>query len=101
MAQHVTETDVRHMAAYVRIALSDDELVQMTADLNAIIESLKPICEYDLEGVEPTFHPFGGGANVVRQDAVRPGLTQAEAISNASSTSEGAFRVPAILADGV
>ena len=32
----------------------------MTGYLNTVIESLKPITEYDLEGVAPTFHPIAG-----------------------------------------
>ncbi len=43
----------------------------MTADLNAIIDSLAPITEYDLDGVEPTFHPIGALSNVMRDDEVR------------------------------
>ena len=39
MAQHVTESDVRGIAEYARIGLSDDEVAQMTVDLNNIIES--------------------------------------------------------------
>ena len=59
MTQHVTEHDVRDIAEYTRIGLTDEEVSQMTVDLNAIIDSLAPITEYDLEGVEPTFHPIG------------------------------------------
>ena len=47
MAQHVTERDVRTIAEYTRIHLEDDEVAQMTTDLNDIIDSLKPITEYD------------------------------------------------------
>ena len=56
MTQHLTEKDVRSIAEYARIGLTDEEVSSMTVDLNSIIESLKPITEYDLEGVEPTFH---------------------------------------------
>ena len=52
MTQHLTERDVRSIAEYARIGLDADEVVQMTVDLNAIIDSLKPITEYDLDGVE-------------------------------------------------
>ena len=52
----------------------------MTVDLNSIIESLKPITEYDLEGVEPTFHPIGSLSNVMREDVEVAGFTQEEAL---------------------
>ena len=59
MTQHLSEADVRGIAEYTRIGLDAEEVVAMTADLNAIIDSLAPITEFDLDGVEPTFHPIG------------------------------------------
>lgn len=58
MTQHLTEKDVRGIATYARIGLTDEEVTAMTEDLNNIIESLKPITEYDLEGVEPRSIPL-------------------------------------------
>lgn len=100
MTQHVTEKDVRDIATYCRIGLSDDELPQMTEDLNNIIESLKPITEYDLEGVEPTFHPIGSLSNVMREDEERPGFTHEQAMENAPKTQDGYFLIPSILGGG-
>ena len=48
MTQQLTERDVRDIATYARIGLTDEELAQMTVDLNSIIETLKPITEFDL-----------------------------------------------------
>jgi aspartyl-tRNA(Asn)/glutamyl-tRNA(Gln) amidotransferase subunit C len=100
MTQYVTEKDVRDIAEYARIGLADDELPQMTEDLNNIIESLKPITEYDLEGVEPTFHPIGSLSNVMREDVEKPGFTQQEALENAPKTQDGYFLIPSILGGG-
>ena len=100
MTQHLTERDVRDIATYARIGLTDDELVQMTTDLNSIIDTLKPITEFDLDGVTPTFHPIGSLSNVMRDDAVRPGLPLEVALENAGQTEGRYFRVPAILGDG-
>jgi len=100
MPQHVTERDVRDIAEYTRIRLDDDEVTQMTVDLNNIIESLKPITEYDLEGVEPTFHPIGSLSNVMREDVEVPGFTQAEALGNAPAQQDECFLIPSILGEG-
>ena len=83
MAEHVTEKDVRDIATYTRIGMTDEEVAAMTVDLNNIIDSLKPITEYDLEGVEPTFHPIGGLVNVMRDDAERTSFSQETALENA------------------
>ena len=100
MAQHVTERDVRDIAEYTRIHLEEDEIAQMTIDLNEIIESLKPITEYDLEGVVPTFHPIGSLSNVMREDVEKESFTQAFALSNAPKQQDGCFLIPSILGEG-
>ena len=96
----LTRDDVAGIAEYARIALSDSELDEMTSYMNDAVALLDPILEYDLEGVEPTFHPIGKLANVVRDDVATSGLSLEEALANAGSTRGRSFRVPAILADG-
>lgn len=100
MTQHVSEHDVRGIAEYARIGLTDEEVVQMTIDLNGIIDSLEPITRYDLEGVEPTFHPIGGLVNVMRDDGVQPGFAQDAALENAPRQQDGCFLIPSILGEG-
>ena len=92
MAEHVTEKDVRDIATYTRIG--------MTVDLNNIIDSLKPITEYDLEGVEPTFHPIGGLVNVMRGDVEQTSFSQETALENAPKQEDDCFLIPAILGGG-
>ncbi|MGN0045975.1 MAG: Asp-tRNA(Asn)/Glu-tRNA(Gln) amidotransferase subunit GatC [Eggerthellaceae bacterium] len=98
--QYLTEKDVRDIAEYVRIGLTDDEVAAMTVDLNNVIETLKPITEYDLEGVEPTFHPIGDLSNVMREDVEVPSFTQEVALSNAPKQQDGCFLIPSILGEG-
>lgn len=100
MTQHLTEKDVRGIATYARIGLTDEEVTEMTVDLNSIIESLKPITEYDLEGVEPTFHPIGNLSNVMREDVEGESFTQEVALENAPKQQGGSFLIPAILGGG-
>ena len=100
MTQHLTERDVRDIATYARIGLTDDELVQMTTDLNSIIDTLKPITEFDLGGVAPTFHPIGSLSNVMREDVERESFTQEVALENAPKQQDGSFLIPSILGEG-
>ena len=100
MTQHLTEKDVRGIATYARIGLTDEEVTEMTVDLNNIIESLKPITEYDLEGVEPTFHPIGNLSNVMREDVEGDSFTQEVALENAPKQQDGSFLIPSILGGG-
>ena len=92
----LSEQDVRDIAEYVRIGLTDEEVTEMQRDLNSIIETLKPITEYDLEGVEPTFHPIG----VMREDVVVAPFPREVALQNSDSVQDGCFEIPSILGEG-
>lgn len=100
MTQHLTESDVRNIAEYTRIGMTDEELASMTVDLNNIIDSLAPITEYNLDGVEPTFHPIGSLSNVMRDDEERVGLSKDVALENAPAKQDGCFLIPSILGEG-
>lgn len=96
----LTSEEVAGIAAYARIALTPDELDEMCAYMNEAIELLEPIRAYDLEGVEPTFHPIGSLSNVTSDDAPDAGaraLSLDVALHNAGSVRESCFRVPQIL----
>jgi len=94
---HLTQEAVRGLAHGARIALDDAEVEVMTRDLNSILDNLELITHYDLEGVEPTFHPIAGLRNVMREDVQEPGFSQEEALANAPSSEDGQFKIPPIL----
>lgn len=96
----LSEKEVRDIAEYARIGLNDDELAAMTVDLNSIIETLEPITKFDLDGVEPTFHPIGSLSNVMREDEVGKSFDRDTALSNSDSVNEGCFEIPSILGEG-
>lgn len=100
MTQYLTEREVRGIAEYARIGLSEEELSEMTVDLNNIIETLQPIKQLDLEGVEPTFHPIGSLSNVMREDVETESFTQEVALENAPKQQDGSFLIPSILGEG-
>lgn len=96
----LTIEDVRKLADYARIALTEDELAAMCAYLNDAIAMLEPLRSYDLDGVEPTYHPIGGLSNVTTNDVADAhgrALTVEVALANAASTEGRTFCVPSIL----
>ena len=95
----LSEHDVREIAEYARIGLTDDELTAMTTDLNNIIETLNPIKEYNLNGVKPTFHPIGSLSNVMRDDVIGTSFDREVALSNSTSVQNGCFEIPSILGE--
>lgn len=98
----LSQDDVAGIADYARIALTPDELEQLTTYMNEAVELLEPIREYDLEGVEPTFHPIGDLSNVMGADVVDDSVRALpidRALENAPSAHGRYFRVPSILGD--
>lgn len=95
----LTVKDLREIAASARIKLHENEITALADDLNEIILSLEPITKYELEGIEPTFHPIAGLSNVMREDVVTPGFAHEEAMVNASATQEGQYKIPPILGE--
>lgn len=96
----LTQEDVAGIADYARIALTPDELAEMTTYMNDAVALLQPIREYNLEGVEPTFHPIGDLSNVMGEDVVDDDVRHLPidaALENAGSSRDRYFRVPSIL----
>ncbi len=96
----LTKQDVAGIADYARIALTPEELDEMTTYMNNAVDLVEPIREYDLEGVEPTFHPIGDLSNVMGEDVVDDSerhLPIDVALSNAGASRDRYFRVPSIL----
>ena len=98
----LSEKDVRGIAEYAKIALTDDELTQMTSYMNDAVQMLEPVLQYDLPDVEPTFHPIGSLSNVMGDDLREPerDLPLGVALENAGSARDRYFRVPGTKVQG-
>ena len=90
----ISRDEVLHVARLARLALTDEEVERLGAQLNAILEAVGKVAELDLEGVEPTAHPLDL-VNVWAEDEPRPCLTVDEALANAPDREGDSFRVPA------
>lgn len=95
----ITEADVRHVAMLARLALTEEQVSALTAELGALLGHIDELQHLDLEGVEPTAHPLAM-TNRTRADVVVPGLSREDALRNAPDTDGTAFVVPAITGGG-
>ena len=95
----ITEADVRHVAMLARLALTDEQVTTLVAELSTILTHIDELKNLDLEGVQPTAHPLAM-TNSVRADVVRPGLSREDALLNAPDTDGTAFVIPAIVGGG-
>lgn len=94
----ITRDTVRHVAKLARLELTEAEEIQLTAELGSILGYVEQLGAVDTEGVEPTAHALPL-ANVLRPDAPRASLNQAEVLQNAPAAEAGMFRVPRILSE--
>ena len=89
----IEREDVLHVAELARLALTEEELDRLGAQLGAILEAVGKVSELDLSDVEPTSHPLDL-VNVWAEDEPRPSLPLEDALRNAPSAEAGAFRTP-------
>ncbi len=89
----IDRDQVLHVAKLARLALSEEEIEKMSAELSAILEHVELIGELDLEGVPPTSHvvPL---ANVFRADEPRPSWPRERTLAAAPDPTDDAYRVP-------
>lgn len=81
-----------------RIQLSEDEVTQLTGQLDAIVDNIAKVSEVAVPGVVATSHPIPL-SNVFRPDVVGTPLTREQALQNAPDAADGRFRVTAILGE--
>ncbi|HEY3833516.1 MAG TPA: Asp-tRNA(Asn)/Glu-tRNA(Gln) amidotransferase subunit GatC [Acidimicrobiia bacterium] len=92
----LTRADVVHVARLARLALSDEEIDELTPQLAGILAHAAQIAALDTGDVPPTSHPLPL-VNVLRADEPRPCLDRDEVLAGAPEAVDDRFLVPRIL----
>jgi aspartyl-tRNA(Asn)/glutamyl-tRNA(Gln) amidotransferase subunit C len=92
----ITKAEVEHVARLARLELTEEEKARMLAQLDSILRYMEKLNELDTRDVEPTSHVLPI-VNVMREDELRPSLSQEEALANAPDRYDVFFRVPKII----
>lgn len=87
---------VRRVAKLARIAVSEDEALRMTGELNGILGFVAQLDEVDVTGVEPltSVVPI---AMRRRPDAVSDGGKAGDIVANAPVSDQNFFLVPKVV----
>lgn len=88
--------DISHVAKLANLPLTDEEKKKFEKQLEETITYVESLEKVDTKGVEPTSQ-VTGLENVIREDVVKPSLSQEEALKNAKQTHNGFFKVKGIL----
>ena len=81
-----------------RLALTDEEKTRIGSQLSQILEHFKALSDLDTRDIPPTAQVIPL-RNTLRDDSVRPSLTQEQVLANAPRVKDGQIRVPAVLKD--
>ena len=88
--------EIRQISVLTRIAMTEDELDVMRAQMSDILDSVAILNEVDTEDVEPTGHSVNI-KSVMRDDQRQDSLTQDETLLNAPHRDGSFIRIKAVL----
>jgi aspartyl-tRNA(Asn)/glutamyl-tRNA(Gln) amidotransferase subunit C len=94
----ISAEQVAHLANLARIALTDEEIEHLTAELGQIMQAVEKVSEVATPDVPPTSHPIPM-QNVFRDDVVGATLTNEQALAGAPESDGSRFVVSAILGE--
>jgi aspartyl-tRNA(Asn)/glutamyl-tRNA(Gln) amidotransferase subunit C len=92
----VDKATVRRIAKLARIALPEERVEPMVAELNGILEWIEQLQEVDVEGVEPMTSVVAQKLKM-RDDVVTAGGDAAAIVANAPLTEDNFFVVPKVV----
>jgi aspartyl-tRNA(Asn)/glutamyl-tRNA(Gln) amidotransferase subunit C len=95
----ITEQEVRRVAELANLALTEDEIVRMTQDMDGILTHIDKLNELDTSNVEPMAQVLSdsGETATLREDIERKPLGNADALANAAVSGQGYFKVPRVI----
>jgi aspartyl-tRNA(Asn)/glutamyl-tRNA(Gln) amidotransferase subunit C len=94
----ISRDQVKKVSLLARLALSEEELDRMTAEMGGILEYMDLLSEVDTEGIEPMAHALEV-SDFFRADEVRSSLPRQRALANAPNHDDECYLVPAVLGD--
>jgi len=92
-----TREEMKHIARLCRINCTDEEIDELSGDLNRILGYVDQLEEVDTTGVEPCNQVLAEIKNVNREDVPHQSLTREEFLSNAPDQVAGMIRVPPVI----
>jgi aspartyl-tRNA(Asn)/glutamyl-tRNA(Gln) amidotransferase subunit C len=93
----IDEKTVRKVAKLARLALPEERVAPMAAELNGIMAWIEQLNEVDIEGVEPMTSAVEGMSLPMRTDVVTEGGNPVRILKNAPKAEDGFFVVPKVV----
>jgi len=95
----ITEQEIRRVAELANLALTEDEIVRMTRDMDGILTHVGKLSELDTANVAPMSQVLYDAeeTSTLRADVERKPLGNADALANAAVSGQGYFKVPRVI----
>ena len=93
---HITLEQARHVASLSKLFFTEEQLQNLTAEMEAILGTVSKLSRVPVDGLEATLS-VGAYANRFRTDEIRPSMPVEEALANAPSQRDGSFEIVRIL----
>lgn len=84
---------IQHIADLARLKLTEQEIKKFLPQLKEILNAFSKLDEVNTSNTKPSFHPVEL-KNMMREDKVKPYLSQEKALSNAKEKKDGYFKGP-------
>ncbi len=98
MAVDVSPERVRSTAELARLALRDDEVAPLAAQLRSVLDHVAELDAWDTSDIPPTAHGLELDMTL-RDDVPARGVDREAALSQAARTQQHAFVVPRFVAE--
>ena len=92
----ISREEVLHIARLARVALTEEEITKYSEQLSDLLDNFEVLQQVNTDDVPPTAQSVEL-RSVMREDEVRPSLTQDEILANAPNQEDGSFRVNPVL----
>ncbi len=92
----LSQEQVLHIARLAKLGITEDEVEKMSEQLSNILENFEILNKVDTTGVSPTAQP-NALTNVLKEDVVKPSLSQDEVLANAPQRDGDYFKVKVVL----
>lgn len=92
----VSAEEVRKVARLSRIAVTEDEVPALAAELSGILGWIEQLFEVDVEGVEPMASAADVELSPRENDVAQP-TSRADVLGNAPEARDGFFTVPRVV----
>jgi aspartyl-tRNA(Asn)/glutamyl-tRNA(Gln) amidotransferase subunit C len=92
----VSQETVNYIAGLARLHLAGAESEKFAKDLEAILHYVQKLDGLDVSVIKPTSHVLNV-ENVFRDDVIKPGLSQEQALAFSVENLNGGYKVPKVI----